>query len=107
MYDGIGVASERGILTFQRNSHFVGAPRKAAMVGIEPGYVPRSVTARDGALGLPPFRPWRIYREIELRHSHGASSSSLNRVALWGHSHSIQVHHHKHSSYVALNKTLN
>lgn len=62
---GTAFFSGPAVLTFEGDPHFVGAPRKAAVVGVEPCHMSCAVAAGDGALGLPLLRPRRIYRETK------------------------------------------
>lgn len=45
-------------LTLQGDPHFVGAPREAAVVGVQSRHMPRAVASGDGALGFSLLRPW-------------------------------------------------
>lgn len=63
------VLQGQAALTLQGDPHFVGAPREAAVVGVQSRHMPRAIASGDGALGFSLLRPRRVCRGIKRRDS--------------------------------------
>lgn len=106
MGDPTDVLQGQAALTLQGDPHFVGAPREAAVVGVQSRHMPRAVASRDGALGLSLLRPRRVCGGIKQRDSWSVLACPSESGPVGRPSPAAQPPQNKHSPQIALNKTL-